>query len=134
MGKKTTIALARTVIKLTVIQVLMLIIFTSNIFAQDVSKNQTVKGTVTSPLGEPLSGVSISLKGTTIGTTTDAAGKFIINAPRKGVLIFTHIGYLKQEVPVNNQGSIDVKLDDENSELSSVVVVGYGTQRKKDLT
>jgi hypothetical protein len=89
---------------------------------------------VTTSQGEPLPGVSITVKGTTIGTTTDSAGKFEINVPNKGVLIFSSMGYLRQEMKVNNQATIDLKLVEKDAELAQVVVVGYGTQKKKDLT
>src|SRR6266550_4390797 len=92
MEKKPTIVFAKTTMRVTVILAVLLIIFTSGTFAQ------VVRGRVTSSQGEGISGVTINLKGTTIGTTTDSAGKYEINRPNKGVLIFSHIGYLKQEI------------------------------------
>jgi TonB-linked SusC/RagA family outer membrane protein len=129
MRKKPAIAFVK-IMRLAVMLAFLLIIFTTATFAQA----KAVKGTVTTSQGEPLSGVSVTVKGTTIGTTTDSGGKFEINVPNKGVLVFTFIGYLRQEMKVNNQAAIDLKLVQENAELAQVVVLGYGTQKKKDLT
>ncbi|GAA4311449.1 TonB-dependent receptor [Mucilaginibacter gynuensis] len=95
----------------------------------------TVTGAVTSESGETLPGVSVSLKGSELGTTTDASGKYSITIPDgSGTLIFTYIGYSSQQVAVNGQTVINVKLKEEAKALNEVVVVGYSTQRKKDLT
>ncbi len=95
----------------------------------------TVKGTVTDEKGDKLPGVSIAVKGSTRGTNTNQEGKFSINvADEKAVLIFSFVGYLSQEVSVNNRNSIQVSLKLDNKALDEVVVVGYGTANKKDLT
>lgn len=98
-------------------------------------KDILVRGQVTGAKGETLPGVSIKLKGTAIGATTDLEGRYNINVPdNNSVLVFTYIGYVMQEVTVNNQTSINVKLEAANTSLTEVIVVGYGTQKKANLT
>jgi TonB-linked SusC/RagA family outer membrane protein len=99
------------------------------------AQNVTVKGKVTdATTGESLIGVSVQVKGTTTGTQTDVNGTFTINAPSAATLTFAYIGYASQAIAVNGQTSIDVKLQAKANELQQVVVVGYGTQRKLDVT
>lgn len=96
-----------------------------------------VTGTVIDETGAPLPGVSILLQGTTIGTTTGMDGKYSLSVPdaqTSGTLVFSYIGYVNQEIPVNNRSVIDVTLAPDVKALSEVVVVGYGTQKKSDLT
>ncbi len=93
---------------------------------QDIS----VTGRVVDEEGAPLPGVSVKLKGGSAGATTSVDGRFTINAPENGVLVFSFIGYQSQEVSINGQSSINVKLVAEQKALSEVVVVGYGTQRR----
>ncbi|RAK00273.1 TonB-linked SusC/RagA family outer membrane protein [Larkinella arboricola] len=96
---------------------------------------QTVSGKVTSDNGEALPGVSILLKGTTTGTTTDPNGTYSLTLPgTTGTLVFSYIGFQSQEVPINNRSTIDVTLATDIQALSEVVVVGYGTQRRQELT
>ena len=95
----------------------------------------TVSGTVTSMEdNEPLPGVSIIIKGTTVGTTTDLDGKYSINATEDDVLQFSYIGFISQEIPITNQSQINVQLTADLEQLEEVVVVGYGTSAKKDVT
>ncbi len=84
--------------------------------------------------GTALSGVSVSIKGTTKGTTTDANGNFTINATAATVLVFSYVGYQEQEIVVGDKTEINVRLAASKRELDQVVVIGYGTQRKRDLT
>ncbi|MFC0186541.1 carboxypeptidase-like regulatory domain-containing protein [Pseudarcicella hirudinis] len=94
-----------------------------------------VKGKVLDDKGESVPGVSVKLKGTSVGTVTDVNGEFSINAPdNKGVLVFSHIGFITKEVAINNKTVFEVTLETNNKELGEVVVVGYGTQEKKDVT
>ncbi|MGB4400296.1 MAG: TonB-dependent receptor [Daejeonella sp.] len=98
-------------------------------------KDIVVTGQVIDTKGETLPGVSVKLKGTTIGATTDLEGRYTITVPDNlSILVFTFIGYVTQEVTVNNRISINVKLEEANTSLEEVIVVGYGTQRRKDLT
>ena len=95
----------------------------------------TVRGTVRSGTdGAALPGVSVSVKGTTTGTTTNAEGDFSLRAPANATLVFSSVGYVRQELALNNRTRLDVRLDADVSELSEVVVVGYGTQNRRDFT
>jgi len=98
--------------------------------AQDV----TVKGTVTSESGSPLPGASISVKGTTKGTTSDNNGAFSIAAAKGSTLVVSAVGYAEKEIRIGNQNAISVSLTTTDKLLGEVVVIGYGTQRKKDVT
>jgi len=94
-----------------------------------------VQGTVSDEKGLPLPGVSVKVKGTSAGAVTDANGKYSLsNVDGSATLVFSFIGYNTQEVPVNNKEQIDVKLTEAAKELNQVVVVGYGTQKRVDLT
>jgi TonB-linked SusC/RagA family outer membrane protein len=94
-----------------------------------------VQGAVTDDKGESLPGVSIILKGSQKGTTTDAQGRYKIDVPNAAAtLIFSFVGYLSQEVTVGNRTSLDVVLKVDNKTLEEIVVVGYGTVKRKDLT
>lgn len=95
---------------------------------------QQVQGTVTDSKGLPLPGVSVKLKGTTVGTVTDANGKYSLNVEGTGTLVFTFIGFNTQEIPINNKAVVDAKLSEGQNSLNEVVVVGYGTQRREELT
>ncbi|MRS64449.1 SusC/RagA family TonB-linked outer membrane protein [Larkinella terrae] len=82
-----------------------------------------------------LPGVSVALKNSTRGTTTDGSGNYTVSIPNEGgTLVFSFIGYVTQEVPVGSQSTINVSLKQSDQTLSEVVVVGYGTQQKRDVT
>ncbi|HEY0739925.1 MAG TPA: SusC/RagA family TonB-linked outer membrane protein [Chryseosolibacter sp.] len=92
----------------------------------------TVSGTVTDESNEPLAGVSIVLKGSTIGTTTDTDGKFTLQLPNAdGVLVFSFIGYAAQEIPVSNQTSFNITLQPDVTSLSEIVVTALGVTREE---
>jgi TonB-linked SusC/RagA family outer membrane protein len=94
-----------------------------------------ITGRVTGTSNEPLAGVSVTIKGTAVGTTTDANGAYAITVPNgNAVLVFSYVGFASQEVPVGTQTTINISMAASASELNTVVVVGYGTQRKRDLT
>jgi TonB-linked SusC/RagA family outer membrane protein len=94
-----------------------------------------VSGTVSGESGEPLPGVNILVKGTTTGTTTDTNGAYRLEVENSGaVLVFSFIGYVTQEVSVGNRTSINIALVEDIQALNEVVVVGYGTQKKSDVT
>ncbi|PGH40180.1 MAG: SusC/RagA family TonB-linked outer membrane protein, partial [Candidatus Nephrothrix sp. EaCA] len=85
--------------------------------------------------GEPLPGVNVLVKGTTHGASTDIDGKYVLETENsEAVLVFTFVGYLTQEIPLNSQSVIDVQLAPASKELQEVVVVGYGVQKKAHLT
>ncbi|HEY4338126.1 MAG TPA: SusC/RagA family TonB-linked outer membrane protein, partial [Puia sp.] len=93
-----------------------------------------ISGTVLDEKGAPLQGVSVMVKGTTTGTTTDSAGHFSIRAAKGATLVFSYIKYGAQEVVVKNQPSLSISMTPTTTNLNDVVVVGYGTQRKVTLT
>lgn len=94
----------------------------------------TVKGSVTSEDGESLPGVNILQKGTQIGTVTDSNGNYTITVQGDVTLVFSFIGYVYQEIAVRNRETIDVVLTADLQTLEEVVVIGYGSQKKIDLT
>ncbi len=94
----------------------------------------TVTGKVTDSRNTPLDGINVTVKGGKTAVITDAKGIFTISAPDNGTLVFSAVGFLTKEVAVKNNKLINVTLIDQVSSLSDVVVVGYGTQSKKDLT
>ncbi|MEQ1796836.1 MAG: TonB-dependent receptor [Lacibacter sp.] len=98
--------------------------------AQDV----TVRGKVTSESGSPLAGASISVKGTTRGTTTDNNGAFSIAAAKGNTLVVSAVGYAETEIRIGNENVLSISLITTDKALGEVVVIGYGTQRKKDVT
>ncbi|HEY0744725.1 MAG TPA: TonB-dependent receptor plug domain-containing protein, partial [Chryseosolibacter sp.] len=108
---------------------LLLIITASSAFAQ-----RTVTGTVNDSQGNPMPGVNILKKGTTVGTSTDADGKFSIEATADDVLVFSFIGYTSQEQTVGTQTNFTLNLQEDVKALQEVVVVGYGEMRRSDLT
>lgn len=85
--------------------------------------------------GEGMPGVTVRVKGTSIGTTTDLSGNYALEVPdEESVLVFSSIGFVSQELPVGSQTTINITLEPDMQELEEVVVVGYGTQQKKDVT
>jgi TonB-dependent starch-binding outer membrane protein SusC len=104
----------------------------NNIIRADVIISGTVTG---GKENEPLPGVTVQLKGTSIGTATDVNGKYTLKLPdASGVLVFSYIGYVPEEVSVSNKTVIDIVLIEDITSLKEVVVVGYGTQSRKNLT
>jgi TonB-linked SusC/RagA family outer membrane protein len=101
-----------------------------------VSATQDIKiiGKITGQNGEPLSGVSITVKGTNRGSTTDNSGNFTLTAPQDGILLISYVGYAGQSVPVNNQSVLTIMLAPSVRQMDQVVVIGYGIQRKVDVT
>lgn len=106
------------------------LIVSFQVFAQQ----KNVTGTVTDDKSEPLPGVTVMVKGTTTGTITDAQGKYSISAKQGSTLVFSFIGMTSHEVKVENKSTIDVKLVSSTKLMDEVVVVGYGTQKRADLT
>ncbi|MDR0836559.1 MAG: carboxypeptidase-like regulatory domain-containing protein, partial [Tannerella sp.] len=95
---------------------------------------KTIAGTVIDDKGEAVIGASVVVKGTSNGITTDVNGKFTLNVPDNAVLQVSYVGYFTQEIPVGNQTSLNITLSENNQALDEVVVVGYGTQKKGNLT
>jgi TonB-linked SusC/RagA family outer membrane protein len=93
-----------------------------------------VTGKITDSLGNPLVGVTIKAKAGGTGTVTDANGDYTVTVPDDAVLVVSYVGYQSEEIKVNGREEIDIVLKSSVSELNQLVVVGYGTQKKKDLT
>jgi hypothetical protein len=111
----------------------LLILFFS--FAFTAFAQRQISGKVTADNGEALPGVTVLLKGTTTGSTTDVGGNYSLTVPSdNGTLVVSFIGYQTKEVPINNQSTINITLATDTKALDEVVVIGYGTQRKSDLT
>lgn len=106
-------------------------IITPQIIVPDIQ----VTGKVTSETGDPLAGASIKLKNSTIGTATDATGRFALSVPQGGgVLIISFVGFESKEINVSREANIDVMLMRKDNKVEEVVVVGYGTVRRSDIT
>ena len=101
---------------------------------QSIYAQVAISGTVTDNTGSPLPGASVVEKGTTNGTQTDFDGNYTISADGNAILVFSYVGFAAQEIDVNGRSTINVTLSEDAQALSEVVVVGYGTQRKADLT
>ncbi|GGZ31575.1 SusC/RagA family TonB-linked outer membrane protein [Echinicola pacifica] len=113
-----------------VLVLLMLSMSTISAMAQ----NQTLSGIITDEEREPIPGATVLVKGTTIGTSADIEGRYSISIPANSVLVFSFIGYESIEVSIVNQSTLDVTLESNISDLEEVVVIGYGTAKKRDLT
>ena len=109
-----------------------LLIFSSAVFTQ---QSPGIRGTVISEANrQPLQGVTVLLKGTDRGTVTDASGKFNINASPADTLVFRYIGYADKNIAAGSTPLLNISLSTSTYQLNDVVVVGYGTQRKSELT
>jgi len=109
----------------------LLSFFTSHLYAQNTI---TVRGQVKTESGQPVPNASVVVKGQSKGVACDEAGHFEINAPARGVLVISSVGFNQLEVPVKNQTALSVILTSVASTVNDVIVIGYGTQRKKDVT
>ena len=101
---------------------------------QAVEQERIVTGTVVDEHGEPLIGVSVMMKGSSKGAVTDLDGKFSLSVPSNSTLVISYIGYQTQEIKVGNKRTVSVALVPDDQLLDEVVVVGYGTVKKRDLT
>lgn len=116
------------------VAVLLVLIFSLLLIKVEAQTTQ-VAGTVKDDKGNVLAGVSVSVKGTKTGQITNNNGHYSIGVPSgNSTLVFTYIGFLTQEVPVSGRTVLDVSLSSESRNLSDVVVVGYGTQKRRDIT
>jgi len=109
---------------------LLLFVMPTELIAQSI----TISGTVTDSNKEAVIGANVLLKGTSTGTITDVEGKYQLTVPENGTLVFSSVGYTSQEIAVNKRRIINVTLSDDIMLIDEVVVVGYGTVRKSDLT
>ncbi len=107
----------------------------SNKNTHDIEQQMKVlKGTVTDAKGEPIIGANIKVEGTNIGTITNMDGQFTLNVPENAILQISYIGFISQNIKVGTNKSITVQLQEDSQSLDEVVVVGYGTMKKSDLT
>lgn len=119
-----------------VVMIAMLVTLCQLKVAPLAAQTSQISGSVkSSEDGMALPGVSIFLKGTTVGTTSDQSGDYVLNAPNNGgILVFSFIGYRTVEIALNGQSTLDVSLENDVSLLSEIVVVGYGETKKESLT
>jgi TonB-dependent SusC/RagA subfamily outer membrane receptor len=108
----------------------LVVVVSSSLQKQDIR----ITGTVTGPAGESLTGVSVQVKGGSTGTSTGNKGEYTLTANENATLVFSYIGYSDKEVAVNGRNVINVQLTASDKKLDEVVVIGYGSQRRKDLT
>lgn len=108
-------------------------LFSLFILSEASAQKIRVSGVVTDALGEMI-GVNVTVKGTAVGTITDAEGKYTLEAAPNATLQFSFIGYTAKEVPVKGRSVVDVQMQEDSQQLDEVVVVGYGAVRKSDLT
>ncbi len=120
-----------------VLAFLCVILFSTHVLAEKAENQQqkAVTGTVVDTENLPLIGVSVSVKGTTNGTITDLDGNYSLSVPdSKSVIVFSFVGFLRQEITVGTQNTINITLKEDIQNLEEVVVVGYGVQKKSHLT
>jgi TonB-linked SusC/RagA family outer membrane protein len=96
--------------------------------------SRKITGVIHDETGIPVIGANVVIKGTSIGTTTDLDGNFTIDVPENATLQVSYIGYLNQEITIRNQTSLLIALHEDTQHLDEIVVVGYGVQKKRDLT
>jgi TonB-linked SusC/RagA family outer membrane protein len=106
----------------------------NNTSTKSVMVDVVVSGTVVDTDGDPLPGVTVSVQGTTTGTASDLDGRYTLSVPEGSTLVFSFIGFVTQNVPVGDRSEVNVTLIEDVQSLDEVVVVGYGTQRKRDVT
>lgn len=102
--------------------------------AGKMAPDKKVSGRVTDQAGAPLSGVSVNIKSTSRGTVTDEQGRFTLNVDNDDVLVFSYVGYETQEVPVGDKTEFSISMVSAAASLENIVVIGYGTVKKRDLT
>ncbi|WP_035651073.1 TonB-dependent receptor [Flavobacterium sp. ASV13] len=116
------------------LSVLLLIAMIALFHASGYAQNKVVKGTIKDATGLPIPGVNVLIKGSQNGVSTDLDGSYSINAASGNILVYSFIGFKKQEITVGAATVYNVLLKEEDNSLEEVVVVGYGTKKKKDLT
>lgn len=113
----------------------VLLLFITTFYHFDAAAQmQQLRGKVSDRRGIPLAGVSITIKGGNTGTTTDGEGQYTLSAPANATLVFTYIGFQTKELAAGSSRELNVVLEESTNQLNEVVVVGYGTQKKVNLT
>src|SRR5690606_29802861 len=113
----------------------LLLVMLLSIICGVAHSQKSISGKVTQPDGSGLPGVSIIVKGTTTGTTSDGDGNYRLDAPQNSdVLVFSFIGYTTREETIGSRSAINVILEEDVTSLEEIVVVGYGTSTKKEVT
>ena len=138
---KNRLPFTSTIGKICLNRILLPLIFINFLFANPTnaqdkkeSAGNAITGTVTDANGEPLLGVNILVEGTDTGTITDEDGRYSISVSTGSILVFSFLGFESQRITVGEETTVDVTLEEEVSALDEVVVIGYGTQRRSDLT
>ena len=98
------------------------------------AQNKQVSGTVSDANGNPVAGATVMVDGTSIGTTTNAAGQYSLSAPADGTLSVTFIGYVGQQLPIAGKSRIDVTMHEDTQAIDDVIVVAFGTSKKEAFT
>ena len=107
---------------------------TRKAYATQQKQTKHITGKITDVNGEPIIGANVIEKGTTNGIITDIEGNFDLNVTSSSILQISYIGYLSQEIQVGNKNLFNIKLIEDTQDIDEVVVVGYGTQKKANLT
>ena len=115
---------------------LCFLFFFLSIYVIASAQTRQLNGKVTRETGDPLIGVTVALKGSNISTATDTKGEFRLQVPESNnlTLVFSSVGFASQEVPVGSRTTVDLTMKEEASNLNDVVVIGYQTVRRRDLT
>jgi len=113
----------------------LVVITPNDEYSSNALQPRSITGTISDENGESLIGVTVMIKGTTIGSISDVEGKFTLSdVPEDAILVFSYVGMLTQEIPVGDQTTIDIVMETDFLGLEEVVVIGYGTQKKINLT
>lgn len=112
----------------------IMMIETPSIVSTPQQNTRQITGTVIDATGMPIIGANVMVKGTTNGTITDIDGKFTLEVPKGAILQVSYIGYMNQEIPVGNKSVLSISLQEDTQKLDEVVVIGYGTMKKSDIT
>jgi len=110
---------------------ILCILFSSSLQAQN---NMRIRGRITSEGGQPVANATVAVKGTSIAAATDASGNFEISAPSGGTLVISSVGIVSKEVNISGRNRIDISVATTANDLDQVIVIGYGTQKKRDVT
>ncbi|HEX7845135.1 MAG TPA: TonB-dependent receptor [Chitinophagaceae bacterium] len=114
--------------------VMLLLAAFGQVYAQNQNQNKNITGRVTNESGAAVAGATVQVKGTTVGTTTDNNGNFSINAAKGAILVISNVGFTDREILVGDNATINVQLSSTVRDMSEVIVVGYGSQRKEAVT